>query len=96
MSLLVNILQLNNKDLISLYKNLLDQMRQPPSLLRNIKEIKTTKDKSKKVAKTSEKKQQLIYQIKVVKQLLESMLINIQSFLKWVVDIGLNPDLAKL
>mmetsp|Transcript_9033 Transcript_9033/g.8474 ORF Transcript_9033/g.8474 Transcript_9033/m.8474 type:complete len:168 (-) Transcript_9033:1050-1553(-) len=33
---------------------------------------------------------------KKVKMILEGMLKNLQSFLKWVVDIGLNQDLAKL
>ena len=56
-NLLVSILHLNSKDLLSLYKNLLEDMRQPPSLLRNVKEISTHKDKSKKAAKKSDKKQ---------------------------------------
>ena len=36
--LLVSILQLNNKDLISLFRSLFDNIRSPPSLQRKIKE----------------------------------------------------------
>ena len=38
--LLVSILQLNSKDLISLYKSLFDLLRQPPTLVRRVKEDK--------------------------------------------------------
>ena len=60
-NLLVSILQLNNKELISLFKNLIELMRQPPSFLRNIKEIKSEKEKGKKAAKASDKKQALAH-----------------------------------
>jgi hypothetical protein len=56
--LLISILQLNSKDLISLYKSLFDSLRQPPTLVRRIKEDKLLhKNVGKQDAKTTEKKQ---------------------------------------
>jgi hypothetical protein len=56
--LLISILQLNSKDLISLYKSLFDSLRQPPTLVRRIKEDKLLhKNAGKQDAKTTEKKQ---------------------------------------
>jgi hypothetical protein len=57
--LLVGILQLNSKDLIALFKSLFDNIRQPPSILRKIKEEKLIKD-AKKDVKGNEKHQQLV------------------------------------
>ena len=53
--LLVSILQLNNKDLLSIFRNLFDHIRSPPSLQRKIKEEQVKQGK----AITSEKKQQI-------------------------------------
>jgi len=53
-------MQLNSKDLISLYKSLFDTFRQPPTLVRRVKEDKLQSSKAagaKQDAKTTEKKQ---------------------------------------
>ena len=61
--LLVGILQLNSKELIALFRTLFDNIRQPPSLQRKIKEDKLSQqkdNKDKSDAKSTEKRQQLI------------------------------------
>jgi hypothetical protein len=53
----VSILQLNSQDLITLFKTLFDLIRQPPTLMRRVKEEKLKLAKSAKTdAKSTEKK----------------------------------------
>ena len=95
--LLISILWLNSKDLISLYKSLFDSLRQPPTLVRRIKEDKLlNKNAGKQDAKTTEKKQQLIEDQANMKKILETLISHVQTFLRWLIDLGLQPDLAKL
>jgi len=48
------------------------------------------------VAKSSEKKQQLNQELMNMKNILETLISHIQNFLKWLIDLGLQPDIAKL
>ena len=70
-------------------------MRQPPSLQRRIKE-ESISQKQKGGAKQSEKREELIEDMKLMKQMLQTMLQHLQGFLKWLIDLGLNPEMAKL
>lgn len=94
--LLVSILQFDSQELITLFKRLFDNFRQPPSLMRRLKEDKLQSLKSKQDAKSSEKKQQLAEDQKTMKKLLETMISHVQTFLRWLIDLGLEPEMAKL
>jgi hypothetical protein len=61
-----------------------------------LKEEKLVSQKQKPDAKVSEKKQQLIDDSKTVKVLLESLITHIQAFLKWLIELGIEPEMAKL
>jgi hypothetical protein len=72
-------------------------LRQPPTLVRRIKEDKLlNKNAGKQDAKTTEKKQQLIEDQANRKKILETLISHVQTFLRWLIDLGLQPDLAKL
>jgi hypothetical protein len=92
----VSILQLNSKDLINLFKSLFDQVRQPPSLLRRVKEDKLVSQKQKQDAKSTEKRQQLEEDNRSMKKILETLISHVQTFLRWLIDLGIEPELAKL
>lgn len=98
--LLVTILQLNSPGLISLFKNLFEHIRQPPSVMRRIKEDqlapKTPEETAETGGKISEKKQQLIEDNLALKSLLEHLVSHVQLFLRWLIELGLEPELAKI
>ena len=94
--LLVGILQLNSKDLITLFKSLFESIRQPPSLQRKIKEDKLNKEESKQDAKVAAKHQLMLEEQSSLKKLLHTLISHMQTFLKWLIDLGLVPEMAKL
>ena len=95
--LLVGILQLNSKDLIVLFKSLFDSIRQPPSLIRKVKEDKLIKEPAKQQdAKQTEKHQLMLEEQASLKKLLSTLIGHMQNFLKWLIDLGLVPEIAKL
>ena len=90
--LLVSILQLNSKSLIALFKSLFDLIRQPPSLIRKNKEDKLQSKKTD----AKEKRQCLIDDNQAMKKLLETLISHVQTFLRWLIDLGIEPEMAKL
>eukprot|EP00347_Sterkiella_histriomuscorum_P017580 403348792 len=87
--ILVSILQLNSQDLIQLFKNLFDLIRQPPSAIW----IPNMPDQDEiSLMKKSEFKEQQ----KAVLNLLEILVSHLQNFLKWMINLALQPDIAKL
>jgi hypothetical protein len=71
-------------------------VRQPPSLLRRVKEDKLVSQKQKQDAKSTEKRQQLEEDNRSMKKILETLISHVQTFLRWLIDLGIEPELAKL
>lgn len=73
---------LKSKDLIALFNSLLNCILKPT--------LKPKSEQGEKEAKVNE-------ETKLIrKSVIETLIQHTQSFLKWLIDLGLKPDLAKL